>query len=78
MGKSEKNNARSEIDGKKLTEHIKTAYKMPGGKELFRAQVPLDAFKSSYQATVQKCSEHNVAEIDANKELKNTDRNYGL
>lgn len=68
----------SEMDGKKLTEHIKSAYEMPGGKELFWEQVPLSVFKSSYQVAVQECSEHDVVEIDTYRELKEADSTYNL
>ena len=68
----------SEIDGHRLTEHLKAAYDMPGGKELFWEQVPLSVFKSSYQVAIQPCSERDVAEIDTYRELKNADSTYSL
>ena len=66
------------MDGKKLAEHIKTAYEAPGGKELFWEQVPLDVFKSSYQVAIQECSEQDVVEIDTYKELKAADNTYTI
>lgn len=68
----------SEMDGKKLAEHIKTAYEAPGGKELFWEQVPLDVFKSSYQVAIQACSEQDIIEIDTYKELKAADNTYSI
>ncbi len=68
----------NESDGKKLTGHIKEAYEQPGGKELFWEQVPLDVFKSSYQVSVQECSEQDVIEIDTYNELKEQDSTYSV
>ena len=68
----------SEMDGKKLAEHIKSAYEAPGGKELFWEQVPLDVFKSSYQVAIQECSERDIVEIDTYKELKAADNTYTI
>lgn len=67
-----------EQDGRRLAEHMKTAYEMPGGKELFWEQVPLSVFKSSYQVMVHECNERDVIEIDTYKELKNVDSTYNL
>ena len=60
----------AETDGKRLAEHIKTAYESPGGKELFWEQVPLHVFSGSYQVAVQSCAEQDAIEIDTYKELK--------
>ncbi len=68
----------NEADGRKLTEHIKEAYERPGGKELFWEQVPLDVFKSSYQVSVQECTEQDVIEIDTYNELKEQDSTYSV
>lgn len=68
----------SEMDGKKLAEHIKSAFEAPGGKELFWEQVPLDVFKSSYQVAIQECSEQDIVEIDTYKELKAADNTYTI
>lgn len=66
----------SKTDGKRLAEHIKTAYEAPGGKELFWEQVPLHVFKGSYQVAVVPCCEQDVTEIDTYKELKAADNTY--
>ena len=68
----------SEVDGHRLTEHLKAAYEMPGGKELFWEQVPLSVFGSSYQVAIQPCSEQDVVEIDTYRELKSADSTYSL
>ena len=68
----------NETDGKRLSEHLKSAYESPGGKELFWEQVPLHVFKGSYQVSVVSCDESDVTEIDTYKELKNADSNYRL
>lgn len=66
----------NENDGKKLAGHIKEAYEMPGGKELFWEQVPLNVYKGSYQVQAIECNEHDVMEIDTYRELKNIDNSY--
>lgn len=68
----------SEMDGKRLAEHIELAYESPGGKELFWEQVPLHVYSGSYQVAVQPCSERDVIEIDTYKELKNADSTYEI
>ncbi len=68
----------SEQDGQRLTEHLKKAYEMPGGKELYWEQVPLAVFGSSYQVTIQECNELDVIEIDTYNELKTVDKAYDI
>ena len=68
----------NEMDGKRLTDHLKTAYERPGGKELFWEQVPLHLYKDSYQVAVQACNEQDVIEIDTCKELKEIDKTYDV
>ena len=68
----------SEQDGRRLAEHLKAAYEMPGGKELYWEQVPLTVFKSSYKVGIQECAEHDVVEIDTYNELKNVDMTYDV
>lgn len=68
----------NEQDGKRLAEHLKSAYEAPGGKELYWEQVPLHVYRGSYQVEIIPCDEQDVTEIDTYKELKSADSNYGL
>lgn len=68
----------NEVDGKRLSVHLKEAYEAPGGKELFWEQVPLHVYSGSYQVAIQPCSEQDVVEIDTYKELKSADSTYDL
>ena len=68
----------NEVDGKRLSVHLKEAYEAPGGKELFWEQVPLHVYAGSYQVAIQPCSEQDVVEIDTYKELKSADETYDL
>lgn len=68
----------NEEDGQRLSEHMKQAYEMPGGKELFWDQVQLSIFKDKYKIEVRECSEDDVFEIDTFKDLKTIDRSYDI
>ena len=68
----------NDVDGKRLSVHLKEAYEAPGGKELFWEQVPLHVYAGSFQVAVQPCSEQDVVEIDTYKELKSADEIYSL
>lgn len=68
----------NEVDGKRLSVHLKEAHEAPGGKELFWEQVPLHVYAGSYQVAVQPCGEQDVVEIDTYKELKSADKTYDL
>jgi CTP:phosphocholine cytidylyltransferase-like protein len=68
----------NKTDGKKLASHIKQVYEMPGGKELFWDQVPLEYFKKEYTIEVRECSFDDVIEIDTFNELKKIDENYKI
>lgn len=63
-------------DGKKLSCHIKEAYNLPDGKELFWEQVPLVKFKDNYKVYVRECSDNDITEIDTFEELSQIDSNY--
>lgn len=65
-------------DGKKLAEHIKLAYEMPGGREKYWDQVPLRDFIEDYQVHIRECSQEDVTEIDTFKELKAIDKTYSI
>lgn len=65
-------------DGKRLEEHIKLSYEMPGGKEKYWDQVPFSDFSEKYQVRIRPCTEKDVVEIDTFKELKAIDKSYDL
>ena len=68
----------TETDGKKLADHIKQAYEMPGGKELYWEQVALKIFKDQYQVAVRECKKEDIVEIDTFRELKAIDKTYDV
>ena len=68
----------SEEDGRKLAEHIKEAYEMPGGKELYWEQVPLKVFKKEYKVEICACKSEDIIEIDTFRELKAIDKSYDV
>lgn len=65
-------------DGKKLEEHLKLAYEMPGGKEKYWDQVPFSDFPEEYRVRVRVCSGEDIVEIDTFKELKAIDKTYDV
>ena len=67
-----------EADGHKLSQHIKEAYEMPGGKERYWEQVPLIVFKDHYQVRVRECVDEDIVEIDTFRELKALDKTYDV
>lgn len=68
----------NEIDGKKLSSHIKEAYERPGGKELYWEQVPLYLFTDQYKVEVRECFDSDIIEIDTYRELKAIDKTYDV
>lgn len=65
-------------DGKKLSEHIKLAYEMPGGKEYYWEQVPLKVFAKEYSVEIRECKQDDIIEIDTFRELKAIDKTYDI
>jgi len=63
-------------DGAKLADHIKQVYEMPGGKERFWDEVPLDCFVKHYNVEIRECTFDDIYEIDTFNELKNIDETY--
>lgn len=63
-------------DGEKLSKHIEEAFNMPGGKDLFWEQVPLDVFKDEYRVKIRECNDEDIVEIDTVEELANIDSKY--
>ena len=63
-------------DGKKLKGDIDRVYNMPGGKEKYWDQVPLDICKNNYKIMVRECQKGDIIEIDTFNELKKIDKIY--
>ena len=63
-------------DGAKLYEDIKKVYDMPGGKERYWDQVPLEYCLKNYQVEVRECSFDDIIEIDSYNDLKKLDKIY--
>ena len=68
----------NEEDGRKLSEHIDQAYRMPGGKERYWEQVPLVIFKDEYQVGILECRDSDITEIDTFRELRAIDKTYDV
>ena len=68
----------NEDDGRRLSEHLKAAYELPGGKEYYWEQVPLKVFKNDYHVEVFECQEDDITEIDTFRELKAIDKTYDV
>jgi len=66
----------TEEDGIKMSDHIKKVYSMPGGKERFWDQVPLEYFISEYKVEIRECAFDDIVEIDTYNELKRLDSAY--
>lgn len=66
----------NEEDGKKLKSDIDKIYNMPGGKEKYWDQVPLDICKNNYKIMVRECQKGDIIEIDTFNELKKIDKIY--
>jgi len=66
----------NQTDGAKLSDHIKQVYEMPGGKERYWDQVPLEYFIKNYSVEVRECTFDDIIEIDTFNELKVLDETY--
>jgi CTP:phosphocholine cytidylyltransferase-like protein len=66
----------NQSDGAKLSDHIKQVYEMPGGKERYWDQVPLEYYIKDYAVEVRECSFDDIIEIDTFNELKKLDETY--
>ena len=66
----------NQVDGTKLSDHIKQVYEMPGGKERYWDQVPLEYFIEDYTVEVRECTFNDIIEIDTFSELKILDDTY--
>jgi CTP:phosphocholine cytidylyltransferase-like protein len=62
--------------GAKLYDDIKKVYEMPGGKERYWDQVPLEYCLSNYTVEVRECTFDDIVEIDSFADLKKIDPTY--
>lgn len=65
-----------EKDGEKLSKDITEVYNMPGGKEKYWDQVPLEVCKQNYNFSIRECGKNDIIEIDTFEELKEADPRY--
>lgn len=62
--------------GAKLYEDIKKVYEMPGGKERYWDQVPLEYCLHNHTVEVRECTFEDIVEIDSFADLKKIDPIY--
>lgn len=61
-----------------LKECLEKVWKMPGGKEKFWAQIPLELCSKEFKLKIRKCTEEDIQEIDTFRELKEIDPIYNM
>jgi CTP:phosphocholine cytidylyltransferase-like protein len=66
----------NKTDGAKLYEDIQKVYEMPGGKERYWDQVPLEYCLNHYTVEVRECTFDDIVEIDSYTDLKKIDPAY--
>ena len=66
----------TEEAGAKLSDDIKKVYEMPGGKERYWDQVPLEYCLRNYTVEVRECTFDDIVEIDSFADLKKIDPTY--
>jgi CTP:phosphocholine cytidylyltransferase-like protein len=66
----------NQADGAKLADNIKQVYEMPGGKERYWDQVPLEYFIRNYAVEIRECTFDDIIEVDTFNELKALDDTY--
>ena len=66
----------NEEAGEKLFNDIKKVYEMPGGKERYWDQVPLEYCLHNYTVEVRECTFEDIVEIDSFADLKQIDPAY--
>lgn len=62
--------------GAKLNDDIKKVYEMPGGKERYWDQVPLEYCLDNHTVEVRECTFDDIVEIDSFADLKRLDPIY--
>ena len=63
-------------DGARLCNDIQRVYEMPGGKERYWDQVPLEYCLADYEVEVRDCTFDDIIEIDSFSDLKKIDPVY--
>ena len=63
-------------EGAKLYDNIKKVYEMPGGKERYWDQVPLEYCLDNHTVEVRECTFDDIVEIDSFADLKRLDPIY--
>jgi CTP:phosphocholine cytidylyltransferase-like protein len=63
-------------EGEKLSDHLKAAYEMPGGRDKLWDYTPLEFFRDEYQVEVRECTFDDITEIDSFAELQELDEAY--
>ena len=66
----------NEEGGKRLSRDIRAVYDMPGGKERYWDQVPLEYRLKDYNVRIRECVKNDIIEIDTFPELKSIDAAY--
>lgn len=66
----------NEEDGRRLSRDIRAVYDMPGGKERYWDQVPLEYRLKDYNVRIRECVKNDIIEIDTFPELKSIDAAY--
>lgn len=66
----------TEEAGAKLYDDIKKVYEMPGGKERYWDQVPLEYCLDNHTVEVRECTFDDIVEIDSFADLKRLDPTY--
>lgn len=62
--------------GKKLFEDLQAVFNMPGGRERYWDQVPLEYCAKNYRVEIRPCTFEDIIEIDSYADLKKIDKTY--
>lgn len=65
-------------DAERLKKCLEEVWQMPGGKEKFWGQIPIEICSKEFKLKVRKCVEGDIQEIDTFKELKEIDPIYAM
>lgn len=65
-----------EASAAQLAIDLPKAFDLPGGRERYWDQVPLNIFRQNYRVEVRPCTAADIVEIDTFNELKAIDRAY--
>lgn len=62
--------------GKRLCEDLQAVFDMPGGRERYWDQTPLEYCSNHYRVEVRPCTFQDIIEIDSYADLKKIDKTY--